>query len=98
MIMQRFPDNMDEIRQLYLTDQSFQVICHDYQKCTEVLANYNGTDLDIKRNDRIQNDYQELIASLEAEILELITACEQKLRSDQSLQSTIKGLKNVVSD
>ena len=37
LIMQRFPDRKDALRQMYRTDKNFRGICKNYQKCTKAL-------------------------------------------------------------
>ena len=66
LVLQRFPDRKEELRNLYRTSESFQSICHSYQECSEALAYWTNSDLETAP-DR-QREYTELINELEAEI------------------------------
>ncbi len=66
LIMRRFPFEKDNLRQLYLSSQSFQTLCDDYQKCTEALEHWtrSGHEQAPARS----REYQELRQGLEWEI------------------------------
>jgi hypothetical protein len=66
LILQRFPDNKDALRQMHRTSQSFQSICHNYQKCTEAL-NYWAKARRSEAPDR-HREYKMLLDELEMEI------------------------------
>jgi hypothetical protein len=37
LVMNRFPDRRNALRQMYRTSESFQSLCRNYQKCSEAL-------------------------------------------------------------
>ena len=66
--MQRFPDQRDTIREMYQANESFQSLCHNYQKCGEALDHWTQskhTDAPERRR-----EYAELLNELELEIVQ----------------------------
>ncbi|MEJ2111928.1 MAG: hypothetical protein P8Z37_18860 [Acidobacteriota bacterium] len=70
LIIQRFPSERDRLRRLYLSNTSFQSLCDDYQKCTEALEHWSGSNNE-KALERTR-EYGELKQSLEREVEEHI--------------------------
>lgn len=72
LIMQRFPAQKDALRQMYLSNPSFQTLCEDYQKCMRAMDHWtrSGHALAPERS----RDYQDLLQGLENEIEEFIGA------------------------
>jgi hypothetical protein len=68
--MRRFAESRGVVRQLYHKSETFQGICHSYQKCSEALGYWAKSDLE-EAPDR-QREYLELINELELEILQSI--------------------------
>jgi hypothetical protein len=68
LILQRFPYHKDDLRQLYRTSESFQAICHSYQKCSEAM-DYWGKSEHAEARSR-QREYSELKNELELEIIQ----------------------------
>ena len=67
LIMQRFPDNRDVLRQRFLNSEYFQSLCKDYQKCSEALSYWAKSDHEYAR-DRYQ-EYCLLLQELESDII-----------------------------
>jgi hypothetical protein len=66
--LRRFPDSKDALRQLYRTSESFQAICHSYQKCSEALGYWSKSEHE--EAPTRQREYSELIKELELEIIQ----------------------------
>ncbi len=66
IVMKRFPDRKDPVRQMYRTNKGFQDICHNYQKCSEAL-NYWVESEDEHAAER-EKEYSALLLELELEI------------------------------
>jgi hypothetical protein len=68
LVMNRFPDRRNDLRQMYRTSESFQSICQNYQKCTVALGHWVKS----KHEDAPsrQREYSELIDELELEIIQ----------------------------
>ena len=66
LILQRFPDHKDVLRQMSRESESFKSICHNYQKCTEAL-NYWAKSTQPEAPDR-HREYKMLLDELETEI------------------------------
>lgn len=66
MIKQRFPSSGGRLHQLYVNNQSFRSLCHDYRKCTEALSHWTTSNHDHAQER--SREYEELITSLEQEI------------------------------
>ena len=72
LIMHRFPSEKNNLRQLYLDSQSFQILCDDYQKCTEAIEHWTQSAHD--QAPQRSREYRELRQGLEWEIKERIDA------------------------
>ena len=67
LVMKRFPDQKDALRQLYRTSETFQSICQNYQKCEEALQFWTASE-DESAPER-QKEYAQLLQELELEIM-----------------------------
>lgn len=66
-VVGRFPNREDVITNLYRNDQEFQTLCEDYCDCLKSLERWTG---ETGENASVyQQDYRELLAELELEIL-----------------------------
>jgi hypothetical protein len=68
LVMNRFPDRRNALRQLYRSSESFESLCLNYQKCSDALA-YWGKSESAQASDRHQ-EYSELLQELELEIIQ----------------------------
>ena len=66
LLLRRFPNHKDALRQMYRTSESFQSICHNYQKCSEAL-DYWAKSSRSEAPDR-HREYKMLLEELELEI------------------------------
>jgi hypothetical protein len=66
VVMKRFPDRKDAVRQMYRTIENFRGICHNYQKCSEALRYWIESE-DEHAPDR-EKEYSALLHELELEI------------------------------
>jgi len=67
LILRRFPDHKDALRQMYHASESFQSICYNYQKCSEAVR-YWTKSKQPEAPDR-HREYGDLLQELELEIL-----------------------------
>lgn len=67
LILQRFPDHKDALRQMYRESESFQSTCYQYQKCSEALR-YWAKSRRADAPDR-HREYMMLLHELELEII-----------------------------
>ena len=65
--MKRFADRKGALRKFYRTSETFQMICHNYQKCAEALQYWAESD-DEDSSDR-EKEYSQLLHELELEII-----------------------------
>ena len=68
LLMNRFPDRKDALRQKYRSSESFQSICWSYKKCKEALEHW--TQSKHKEASKRQREYTELLKELELEIIQ----------------------------
>ena len=68
LIMQKFPDRKHALRQIYRKSESFQSICHNYQKCSEALRYWSESEHEKAPNR--QREYSALLQELELEIIQ----------------------------
>jgi len=68
LLMRRFPAQKNMLRRLYMSNSTFQTVCHDYQACEMALAHWRQSPED--RAMERYCEYQELLQSLESEIEE----------------------------
>ena len=68
LVMSRFPDRKDALRQKYRNNESFQSLCRSYQKCTQALEHWDKSKHAEAPNR--QQEYSELIIELEQEIIQ----------------------------
>jgi hypothetical protein len=66
LILRRFPDHKDALRQMHRTSESFQSTCHNYQKCTEALHYWTKSSRS-EAPDR-NREYKMLLHELETEV------------------------------
>jgi hypothetical protein len=67
LLLQRFPDHKDALRQMYHASESFQSICYHYQKCSDAVRYWAKSKLP-EAPDRYR-EYMILLQELELEIL-----------------------------
>ena len=67
LILQRFPDHKNVLRQMSRESESFRSICHNYQKCSEAL-DYWAKSSQSGAPDR-HREYKMLLEELELEII-----------------------------
>ncbi len=67
-VIKRFPDHRDAMRAMYMANESYQSLCHNYQKCEEALEHWTQS----KHADapERQREYAELLKDLEFEIVQ----------------------------
>ena len=68
LVMERFPDRKDDLRDKYRINESFQSLCQSYQKCTEALEHWSQSKHAQAPNR--QREYADLILELEQEIIQ----------------------------
>jgi hypothetical protein len=68
LVMNRFPDRRNDLRQMYRTSESFRSICRNYQKCTKALDHW-GKSKSEQAPER-QREYAALLQELELEIIQ----------------------------
>ena len=68
LILRRFPRHKNDLRQLYRTSDSFQAMCHNYQKCSEALNYWSASEHE--QAPLRKQEYAELIMELEQEIIQ----------------------------
>ncbi len=68
LIMKRFPDRRNALRQMYRTSESFRSLCRNYQKCSEAL-DYWAKSKSAEAPDR-RREYSALLQELELEIIQ----------------------------
>jgi hypothetical protein len=68
LIMKRFPDCRNALRQKYRTSESFQSLCQNYQKCTVALGHWVKSEHEEAPSR--QREYSELKEELELEIIQ----------------------------
>ena len=66
LIMRRFPDHKDALRNMFLQNKSFYTICEDYQKCESAVKYWGQSDHETALVRRLE--YLEMIKDLEVEI------------------------------
>jgi hypothetical protein len=68
-VIQRFPNQTQEIIRLFVEDDSFREICEDYVICANALKKMGKSPAE--RNHMLE-DYQSTLGELEGELLELL--------------------------
>ena len=68
LVLRRFPERKDDLRQIYYKSKSFQSVCHNYQKCSEAIRYWDKSEHE-EAADRHQ-EYKDLLHDLELEIIE----------------------------
>jgi hypothetical protein len=76
LVMNRFPDKRNALRQLYRSSESFESLCLNYQKCSDAIA-YWGKSESQQASDRHQ-EYSELLQELELEIIQSLETGKQQ--------------------
>jgi hypothetical protein len=66
IVMKRFPDRKETVRQMYRTSKSFQDICRNYSKCSEALRYWAASE-DEDAPER-EKEYSALLHELELEV------------------------------
>jgi hypothetical protein len=66
-VMRRFPEQRKEIVKCFNRSDSFRVICEDYKQCSKAL--HFWSQVDSEESVLRQAEYEELLQSLECEIL-----------------------------
>ena len=70
VVMKRFPDRKNDLRQIYRSSESFRSICRNYQKCSKALNHWSKSK-HAEAPDR-QVEYAALLEELELEILQAL--------------------------
>ena len=73
LVMNRFPDHRNTLRQMYRSSESFRLSCHNYQKCTKALKHWAKS-----KSAQAPDRYREYAALLEELELEIIQSLEMK--------------------
>jgi hypothetical protein len=73
---QRFPTRELEVRRLYVQDEEFRGVCDDYEEALRVLGHWQLVEPNVSRAD----EYRQLAADLESEVLGLLDAASTALR------------------
>ncbi len=68
LIMRRFPAHKDALRHMYLSSESFQLLCRNYHKCSDALDHWTQSKHEEASNR--QQEYSELKTELEQEIIQ----------------------------
>jgi hypothetical protein len=68
LILRRFLDRKDDLRQMYRASKSFRSICQNYQKCSEALRYWAEAEHE-QALDR-QREYSALLHDLELEVIQ----------------------------
>ena len=76
LVMNRFPDRRNALRQLYRSSESFESLCLNYQKCSDALV-YWGKSEGKQATDR-HEEYSELLLELELEIIQSLENRKQQ--------------------
>lgn len=68
LIMKRFPERKDVLRDMYLQNDAFKTLCDDYSKCKSAIDHWTrcGDEL---AHDRYR-EYVDLMRDLESELLQ----------------------------
>ena len=66
-VIHRFPEQRKEIVNCFNRSESFRVICEDYKQCSEAL--HFWSQVDSEESVLRKTEYEELLQSLECEIL-----------------------------
>jgi len=69
-ILRRYPSLRNRLQRLYVSDQSFRILCDDFRLCAETLAYWQQSPLDRAQERCLE--YMELQTSLEQEIEEFL--------------------------
>ena len=76
LVMNRFPDRKNTLRQLYRSSEFFESLCLNYQKCSDALV-YWGKSESKQATDR-HEEYSELLQELELEIIQILENGKQQ--------------------
>ena len=76
LVMNRFPDRKNTLRQLYRSSETFESLCLNYQKCSDALV-YWGKSEGKQATDR-HEEYSELLLELELEIIQSLEIRKQQ--------------------
>lgn len=68
LVMNRFPDRRNDLRQMYRTSESFESLCRNYQKCSVALGHW--TKSKHEEAPLRQREYSELLKELEQELIQ----------------------------
>ncbi|MGO9018516.1 MAG: hypothetical protein ACLQVJ_09230 [Syntrophobacteraceae bacterium] len=67
-VMQRFPERREALKRLFESNQSFQLLCDEYEACLTALRYWRDSSLPEAPDFR--NEFSTLLSELEEEILE----------------------------
>lgn len=87
LIMQRFPDQRDLLRSIYLEDDNFKTICQDYRRCSEALKIWTDSTHD-QAVERVL-EYQQLLSGLDFEIQQIVNDATARMRKRLSERNQI---------
>lgn len=72
LVMQRFPDRRDLLRHRFLSSESFQSLCKDYQRCSEALAHWAKSEHE--NAPERHGEYFALLQELESDIIQSLAS------------------------
>ncbi len=76
VLVQRFPTRELEVHRLYDQDEEFRAVCDDYEEALRVLRHWQIVERNVSRTE----EYRQLAAELESEVLALLDAASAPLR------------------
>lgn len=80
LVMKRFPDRREEIVRCFYDSESFQTLCEDYKQCSHALQFWSRADS--AKSIQRKTEYEEMLQSLEFEILQYLLTDSQKYEDE----------------
>lgn len=68
LVVERFPESREALRQLFESDQSFQSLCDEYEACLIALRYWRESSL--PEAPEFRNEFSSLLGELEKEIMQ----------------------------
>ncbi len=84
-VMERFPDKKEVIDRLFVSSQSFETLCDEYESCLTALRYWRESSLSEAPDFR--NEFSSLLSELEEEILH----CLSNAPSESPLKGGIRS-------
>lgn len=69
-LYERFPQQINAIRGLYLRSESFQTLCADYEQCAAAMDYWEGSPNG--EAGQLSEEYRNLLAELEEEVRQML--------------------------